>query len=260
MTKPFSLEELVARIRTILRRTGQAAAEIGAAPVRGPRARRGVARGPPRRRADRADGDRVPAAALPDAEPAAGADPRAAARPRLGLRLRRRRPRAGDLHQLPAQEARRARAVADQDGARRRLRAAGADAADVIAARPRAGERAGAGGGGHDRGRRGHLRGAALVPATPASTSRRGPPSARSRACWTAPGCDRRASCPAGTAPASPARRRRPGEHGGAPVLPPGTYGQRRDGRGRSDRSSARSATARANRSRRRRGSRRACR
>jgi two-component system OmpR family response regulator len=29
MTKPFSLEELVARIRTILRRTGQAAAETG---------------------------------------------------------------------------------------------------------------------------------------------------------------------------------------------------------------------------------------
>src|SRR6476469_1488831 len=29
MTKPFSLEELVARIRTILRRTGQAAAESG---------------------------------------------------------------------------------------------------------------------------------------------------------------------------------------------------------------------------------------
>ena len=33
--------------------------------------------------------------------------------------------RAGDLHQLPAQEARRARPVADPDGARRRLRRCG---------------------------------------------------------------------------------------------------------------------------------------
>src|SRR5581483_4606077 len=54
--------------------------------VRRPRAGRGVARGAPRRHAGRADGDRVPAAALPDAQPA--------------------------------------RTVADQDGARRRLRAA----------------------------------------------------------------------------------------------------------------------------------------
>ena len=38
----------------------------------------------PRRPADRAHRDRVPAAALPDAQPAPRADPRAAARPRLG--------------------------------------------------------------------------------------------------------------------------------------------------------------------------------
>ena len=37
--------------------------------VRGPRARRGRPRGPSRRRADRPHGDRVPAAALPDAQP-----------------------------------------------------------------------------------------------------------------------------------------------------------------------------------------------
>ncbi len=49
MTKPFSLEELVARIRTILRRTGQAERRVGPARVRRPRARRGVARGAARR-------------------------------------------------------------------------------------------------------------------------------------------------------------------------------------------------------------------
>ena len=48
VTKPFSLEELVARIRTILRRTGQAAPESGRLVFAGPRARRGVARGDPR--------------------------------------------------------------------------------------------------------------------------------------------------------------------------------------------------------------------
>ena len=61
----------------------------------------------PRRRDRRADRDRVPPAALPDAQPAPRAHPRAAARARVGLRLRRRRARARDLRQLPAQEARR---------------------------------------------------------------------------------------------------------------------------------------------------------
>ena len=51
VTKPFSLEELVARIRTILRRTGAAAPDSGRLVVRGPRARRGDARGRARRRA-----------------------------------------------------------------------------------------------------------------------------------------------------------------------------------------------------------------
>ena len=48
------------------------------------------------------------------------ADPRQ----RLALRLRRRRERRRDVRQLPAQEARSARAAADPDGAARRLRAA----------------------------------------------------------------------------------------------------------------------------------------
>src|SRR5439155_12695080 len=91
--------------------------------LRGPRARRGRARGAARRRARRADGDRVPAAALPDAQPAPGAHAQPAARARLGLRLRRRRARAGDVRQLPAQEARPPRPAAHPHRARRRIRA-----------------------------------------------------------------------------------------------------------------------------------------
>ena len=51
VTKPFSLEELVARVRAVLRRTEAGAGQTGAAGVRRPGARRGRARGPPRRRA-----------------------------------------------------------------------------------------------------------------------------------------------------------------------------------------------------------------
>ena len=49
VTKPFSLEELVARIRTILRRTGPRRARVEPAGLRGPRARRGRPRGHARR-------------------------------------------------------------------------------------------------------------------------------------------------------------------------------------------------------------------
>ena len=108
MTKPFSVEELLARVRTVLRRSGVDELGVAAAlGLRGPRARRRRARGHARRRADRPDGHRVPAAALPAAQPAPRADAHAAARARVGLRLRRRRPGARDLHQLPAQEAQR---------------------------------------------------------------------------------------------------------------------------------------------------------
>ena len=48
VTKPFSLEELIARIRTILRRAGLSEPDSGAAGVRRPRARRGDPRGLPR--------------------------------------------------------------------------------------------------------------------------------------------------------------------------------------------------------------------
>ena len=45
MTKPFSLEELVARIRTILQAQRAGRPRVGQARVRGPRAGRGVPRG-----------------------------------------------------------------------------------------------------------------------------------------------------------------------------------------------------------------------
>ena len=87
------------------------------AALRRPRPRRGAPRGLPRRDADRADGDRVLAAALLHAQPA----PRAVEGPdppeRLALRLRRQLERRRDVRELPAQEARRRRAAADQDGA-----------------------------------------------------------------------------------------------------------------------------------------------
>ncbi len=123
VTKPFSLEELVARIRVILRRTGRAEEQSGHLQfddLELDEDTREVTRAGD---AHRAHGDGVPAAALPDAEPAPGADPRADPRQRLGLRLRRRRPRPGDVRELPAQEGRRARPAADPHRARRRLRA-----------------------------------------------------------------------------------------------------------------------------------------
>src|SRR3954471_2341204 len=105
-------------------------ARVEPARVRGPRARRGRARGDARQLARRPHRHRVPAPALPDAQPAPRADPRAAARARVGLRLRRRRARARDLRLLPAPQARRPRAAADPHGARRRLRPA--DTAGVM--------------------------------------------------------------------------------------------------------------------------------
>ena len=77
VTKPFSLEEVVARLRALLRRTGAGAERIGVhARRRRPDARRGQPRGDPRRRGDQPYRDRVRAAALPDAQPEAGCCPR----------------------------------------------------------------------------------------------------------------------------------------------------------------------------------------
>ena len=75
VTKPFSLEEVVARLRGLMRRVrrGQPPRPSSVLVVGDLDARRGQPRGEPRRRRDRADRDRVRAAALPDAQPAAGA-------------------------------------------------------------------------------------------------------------------------------------------------------------------------------------------
>ena len=72
VTKPFSIEELVARIRALLRRTDPVA-ETRSARLRRSGARRGDPRGSSRRHDGRADRDRVPLAALSHAERAAGA-------------------------------------------------------------------------------------------------------------------------------------------------------------------------------------------
>ena len=136
VTKPFSLEELVARIRTILRRTGQPSADSSRLVFEDLELDEDAHEVARARRPDRPHRDRVPAPALPDAQPAPRPHPRADARPCLELRLRRRRARAGDLRELPAQEARRPRPAADPDGARRRLRAARAARRDGVPARP----------------------------------------------------------------------------------------------------------------------------
>ena len=89
VTKPFSLEELIARLRNILRRVGALRGGAAPADVRRSRARRRHARGLAGPAADRADRHRVPPAALPDAQRSPRAHSRAVARPRVGLRLRR---------------------------------------------------------------------------------------------------------------------------------------------------------------------------
>ena len=123
VTKPFALEELLARLRALLRRTADGSGET----LRfddlelDPKTRE-VRRG---RRADRADAHRVLAPRALPAQPAPGAHPLADLRARLGLRLRRHLELSGRLRRLPAAQDRGGReAAADPDGARRRLRAA----------------------------------------------------------------------------------------------------------------------------------------
>ena len=141
VTKPFSLEELVARIRSILRRSGLAEPESSRLVFEDLELDEDAHEVTRARRARRADRHRVPAAALLHAQPAPGAHARAAARARLGVRLRRRRARARDLRELPAQEARRPRRAADPHRARRRLRPAETARRDGVPARAAAGRR-----------------------------------------------------------------------------------------------------------------------
>ncbi len=127
VTKPFSLEEVVARLRGLIRRS-----TLTLAQAKDPVLTVGdltldedsyeVARaGTP----DRADRDRVRAAALPHAQSAPraveGADPR----PRVVVRLRRQGVGRRALHLVPAQEDRRRPRADDPHGARCGLHAEG---------------------------------------------------------------------------------------------------------------------------------------
>ena len=77
VTKPFSIEELVLRLRALLRRSAPGADHrLGHHRRRRPGAGRGLPGGPPRRRPDQPDGHRIRIAAFPDAQPQAGACPR----------------------------------------------------------------------------------------------------------------------------------------------------------------------------------------
>ena len=126
VTKPFSLAEIVMRVRAILRRS--AGRRDGAAGEHELRYADVVMNTDAHQvwRADRADpahGDRVPAAQTVPDEPWPGAvevpDPRS----RVALRLRWRLERVGDLHQLSAAQAERARRAAHPHRAAGRLRA-----------------------------------------------------------------------------------------------------------------------------------------
>src|SRR5450756_1111083 len=113
ITKPFSVEALVARVRAVLRRSR-----------RRPGTRRGPLDGAPGGHPGRSVADRIPAARLPDAEPGPDAYPQAAARERLGLGVRRAVPGPRNLRELPAAQARTAGPAADPHPARRGLQPA----------------------------------------------------------------------------------------------------------------------------------------
>ena len=82
LVKPFALEELLARIRALLRRSREPSGEWPLT-LRRPRARPGDLRGQARRSRDRADPHRAPAARVLPREPAPSALPRADLRARL---------------------------------------------------------------------------------------------------------------------------------------------------------------------------------
>ena len=136
VTKPFSLAEIVARTQAILRRSGGdlPGDVLRAGDLVLDEARHEVFRGETQ---VALTADRVRAAALLHAQPAPrphqGPDPPE----RLALRLRRQRERGRDVRQLPAQEARRARAAADQDGAAGRLHARSRTAMSALSLRAR---------------------------------------------------------------------------------------------------------------------------
>ena len=126
LVKPFALEELLARLRALLRRGGAAdgRAAARASPTwRSTRRRHEVRRGG---RRDRADADRVPAARAVPAQPAPGADARDASSSASGATTSGRRSNALEVYvgYLRRKTRGGGRAAADPHGARRRLRPA----------------------------------------------------------------------------------------------------------------------------------------
>ena len=192
MTKPFSLEELVARIRTILRRTGAAAPESAGSCSRTSSWTRSPAR----------SGGPVSAIELTATE--------YRLLRYLMLNPRRVMTRAqlldhvwdydfgGDGRVLETyisylrKKLDAHRPVADPHRPRRRLRHAGTRAVDLLAARPPAGRRAAAVGRRPGAARRGHLCRAALLPRGPRRPGAE-PRSRRSRRHWTTKDFARRA-------------------------------------------------------------------
>ena len=122
LVKPFALEELLARLRALLRRTADGAGEaLRFADLELDPATREVRRGGEPIELTRTEFSLLE---LFLRNPAPGAHPVAHLRAGLGLRLRRRLELARRLHRLPAPEDRgRREAAADPHGARRRLRA-----------------------------------------------------------------------------------------------------------------------------------------
>ena len=122
VTKPFSLEEVVARLRGLIRRSGTATVRSESTLVVGDlvldedshEVSRGDDLHPPHR-------DRVRAAALPDAQSATGAEQGADPGPGVDLRLRRAGERRRAVHLVSAQEDRRRTDADDPHPARGRI-------------------------------------------------------------------------------------------------------------------------------------------
>ena len=145
VTKPFSLEEVIARIRAVLRRLAMrpspapAAARLAFADIELDDDSHEVWKDG---EAGHAVADRVQAAAILPAEPHPGAEQGADPRPRLALRLRRRRQRRRVLRLLPAPQDRHHRTAAAAHDPQRRLRPPPATTVNAApAARPRSAPR-----------------------------------------------------------------------------------------------------------------------
>ena len=105
VTKPFSLEEVVLRLRALLRRTGVTSESGGAQDrCRGSGARRGQSRSDPRGRVDHVDRNRVRAAAVHDAQLQTRAEQGPDPGPGMELRLRRTVQHRGAVRLVSAQE------------------------------------------------------------------------------------------------------------------------------------------------------------